>query len=141
MSPSELQAYRKLLFLEISEAAPIIGKCSKRAWQYWESGRSATPEHVNKQLRQTLVFRSNLINKAKKDVENSSSDEVVVKWYKTFDAFLNDYPEQNELSWRVYQSVVVGLNSDFIGRVKLVEDGQVLPSINSIMNTFKPKKD
>lgn len=42
----ELQAIRKLLCLDVSEAAELVAKVSNRTWQYWESGCSPVPHDV-----------------------------------------------------------------------------------------------
>jgi len=138
MSPSELQALRRMLFLEISEAAPIIGKCSKRAWQYWESGRSIPPDKVYKSLEMSIKFRNNLFNKAKKEI-SSSSNKTSLKWYRLFEDFKNEYKDQNELAWRMYQSIMVGLKAEMPDGIELSNDGRVLDSIDFVMKTVKSK--
>ena len=46
MTNIELKALRRLFFLDVADAATYIGKCSKRAWQYWESGSRKIPDDV-----------------------------------------------------------------------------------------------
>jgi len=137
MSPEKIQALRKSLFLEVSEAAQTMGKCTSRCWQYWESGRSKSPESVNKNLQTTVNFRNKLISLGKEDVKNA--DLFNLKWYKSKDLFLQDYPFQNELSWRVYQSVVVAINIEFSSKTDLSTDGQVPESIHKLMTRVKAK--
>jgi hypothetical protein len=128
-----------MLFLEISEAAPIIGKCSKRAWQYWESGRSIPPEKVYKSLEMSLKFRNNLFNKAKKEVLKSSN-KTNLRWYRLFEEFRVEYHDQNELAWRIYQSILVGLKAEIPEGVELSREGRVLDSIDYVMKTVKSKR-
>ena len=45
MTNTELKQLRKLLFLDVTEAAKLIGECKQRSWQRWESGSRAIPEY------------------------------------------------------------------------------------------------
>ncbi|MFC0708816.1 DUF1870 family protein [Azorhizophilus paspali] len=57
MNNSELQAIRKLLMLDVREAAEEIGKVSVRTWQYWESGRSKVPVDIEVEMNTLLEVR------------------------------------------------------------------------------------
>lgn len=67
MTNIELKALRRLFFLDVADAATYIGKCSKRAWQYWESGsRKISDDVINimnklKEERTELLYYYRLI--------------------------------------------------------------------------------
>ncbi len=111
MNNFELQAIRKLLMLEVSEAAEYLGKVSSRTWQYWESGRSKVPDDVEIELYGLTQLRNKVINETLfVDCENGAPQELgVLKWYHTHDAFKIDYPQENKVTWRLHQSVTAYL--------------------------------
>lgn len=100
----ELQAVRRLLCLDVSEAAQLIGKVSKRTWQYWESGRSKVPEDVETEMYTLVSQRNQIIDFFTKEV-GIYSDFGVIRWYHTYEDFLSDYPKSNKILWRLHQSV------------------------------------
>lgn len=101
----ELQAIRKLLCLEVSEAADCIGKVSNRTWQYWESGRSKVPADVDEEFYALIQFRNDLINAVQEELDNLTNDMGPLRWYHTFDSFNADFPDVNKVMWRLHQSV------------------------------------
>jgi len=115
----ELQAARKLLCLEVSEAAEYIGKVSNRTWQYWEAGRSKVPADVDSELYALIQFRNDLINTTLDELEDL--DVGAFRWYHTLDAFNFDYPGENKVMWRLHQSVCAYLFTEG-GNVVLCAD-------------------
>lgn len=98
----ELQSIRKLLCLDISEAARLIGKVSNRTWQYWESGRSPVPSDIDMEMYGLTQQRNQLITQT---LEEHNYDDIgLIRWYHTFESFQSDYPECNEVLWRLHQS-------------------------------------
>ena len=57
MNNLELQAARKLLMLDASEAAEEIGNVSTRSWQYWETGERAVPDDVVDEMLALISIR------------------------------------------------------------------------------------
>jgi hypothetical protein len=103
MNCKELQATRKLLMLEVSEAAEYVGKVSKRTWLYWESGRNQVPQHVADELETLLQLRHELGERYFKQLERGERPRI--KFYSTFEQFEAENFEENIVSWRLSQSV------------------------------------
>ena len=116
----ELQAIRKLLMLDVSEAAQEIGNVSLRSWQYWESGERPIPNDVNEEMYAMVSMR----NEAISDIIEAKQDDDPQKWYPTFEQFLSDYPNSRKLWWRLHQSVVSFLFCEG-GDIELSEDIEV----------------
>ncbi len=103
MNNKELQAARKLLMLDVSEAAELIGKVSPRTWQYWESGRNAVPDDVDAAMQALLIDRGEMIDK----ITDALSDEtrVSLPFHNAFETFTLDNPGMSKVDWRLQQSV------------------------------------
>ena len=100
----ELQAIRKLLMLDVAEAAEYIGNVSVRSWQYWESGERSIPADVEIEMYALVSQRNEIIGEifsAEDDEEDRSQ-----KWYPTFESFTVDYPGHTKTWWRLHQSVL-----------------------------------
>lgn len=102
----ELQAMRKLLMLDVSEAAELIGKVSNRTWQYWEAGRNKVPADVDMEMYALVSQMQECINGAFEE------DNDVIKWYHTFEDFQKDYEKGNHVWWKVHQAVCGQLFAD-----------------------------
>ncbi|MDN3525619.1 DUF1870 family protein [Halomonas sabkhae] len=116
MTASELQALRKFLMLDVSEAAEIIGGVSRRSWQYWEAGRSPVPDDVEDKMNGALTLRQDVIDRLEQDIEDHGGDpqgehgdRLKVPYYHTLASFQEDHPDQGALPWRVHQSAVAEL--------------------------------
>lgn len=116
MTASELQALRKFLMLDVSEAADVIGGVSKRSWQYWEAGRSPVPDDVENKMNGALTLRQYVIDRLEQDIEDHGGDtqdehgdRLKVPYYHTLASFQEDHPDQGALPWRVRQSAVAEL--------------------------------
>lgn len=101
----ELQAVRKALNLDVSEAAEGIGKVSNRTWQYWEAGRSNVPDDIDMEMYGLIEQRTELIDALMMELEPALDNGAKVKWYHTFPDFIADYPSCNKVMWRLHQSV------------------------------------
>ena len=119
----ELQALRKLLCLDVSEAAECIGKVSNRTWQYWESGRSQVPNDIDYEMYGLLSHRNRLIDETLLET-HEQGDMGVLKWYHIFDLFVVDYPNCSKLEWRLHQSILVHLFTES-DEVKLSADAEL----------------
>lgn len=116
MNNKELQAARKLLMLEVSEAAELIGKVSVRSWQYWESGRSAVPDDVETEILDLLTIRGMKIDSYLPGIE--AGEVVQLPFYNNFEQFEQANPGQNRVSWRIEQSVAAALYTE--GHAELI---------------------
>ncbi|MCW7763393.1 DUF1870 family protein [Photorhabdus luminescens] len=103
MTNKELQALRKLLMLDVTEAAKFIGKVSTRSWQYWETGRSAVPSDVKEEMLDLMAVRLEMMSEIDKKLVNNENIEL--KFYSNFADFEKDNPGGNVVTWRLSQSV------------------------------------
>lgn len=106
MNNYQLQAMRKILMLDVAEAAEGIGGVSNRTWQYWEAGRSLVPDDVKKTICELYELRILLISEINK-VQISQ-----FRWYHTYDSFIADYPQSDSVHWRLHQSVLAQVYAD-----------------------------
>ncbi|BCE02929.1 DUF1870 family protein [Marinicellulosiphila megalodicopiae] len=120
----ELQAMRRLLMLDVSEAAELIGKVSTRSWQYWESGRSKIPDDIEMEMYGLAQMRNLLIDETLDDYPESD-DTHLMRWYHTFDQFIVDYPDCNKVSWRLHQAVCAFMFAES-GNISLTSDAPLL---------------
>jgi hypothetical protein len=116
----ELQALRKLLCLDVSEAAELIGKVSNRTWQYWEAGRNNIPDDIDMEMYALTQWRNNLIDNTLEEF-GLLGDIGVIRWYHTFESFIVDHPSSNKLFWRLHQSTLAYLFAEG-GEVELSAD-------------------
>ena len=116
----ELQAIRKLLMLDVTEAAQEIGNVSPRSWQYWESGERTIPSDVEEEMFALVSQRNEAIN----EIIEAEQDDETQKWYPTFEQFLVDFPNSRKMWWRVHQSVISNFFCES-GDIELLEDVEV----------------
>lgn len=111
MNHCELQALRKLLMIDVSEAAEHIGKVSARTWQYWESSRYNIPEDVIADMSQLKLKRKNMVEQlnAKHQMKSSRGGRLAIPYYQHFAAFQAKFPKGNVIDWRLHQSVSAAL--------------------------------
>ncbi|TQP89061.1 DUF1870 family protein [Vibrio cholerae] len=103
MTNQELKQLRRLLFLEVSEAAALIGECEPRTWQRWEKGDRAIPDDVIQTIRMLALSRIEYLQ-----VEHDESDPSI-RYFETFDEYKAAGGGGNELKWRLAQSVATAL--------------------------------
>ena len=104
----ELQAARKSLMLDASEAAECIGKVSTRSWQRWESGDRSIPSDIDEEVY-ALVSQ---MNECIDGVLEAGEDQGQILWYHVFEnagegqaAFIDHYPGHTKAWWKVHQAV------------------------------------
>ncbi|MER2494414.1 DUF1870 family protein [Catenovulum sediminis] len=134
----ELQAMRKLLMLDVSEAAECIkGSMTTgvtvRTWQRWEKGDFSVPEDIQNELMGCLQWRSRLIDECIEEYPFDSDETMQIKWYHTFEDFLVDYPDQIKLMWRIHQSVCAFM---FLESDNIELSGTAPVNENSYMHKF-----
>lgn len=108
MNAKELQALRKMLMLDVSEAAEIIGGVSTRSWQYWEAGRSPVPDDVEDKMMRALTQRQHLMDEIEANLDKEG-DTISVPFYAYHDEFAEANPGKGILPWRISQSVAAEL--------------------------------
>lgn len=102
MNNKELQAARKLLMLDVSEAAEHAGGVSARSWQYWEGGRSPVPDDVADEMQSLLRMRRDMIAEVR---EQAAGKRFALRYFNSLAEFVNAHPDGNVLGWRLHQSV------------------------------------
>lgn len=116
MNGKELQVLRKYLMLDVSEASEVIGKVSKRSWQYWEAGRSLVPDDVADKILGVLSQQRLLLERLEQDALAASDEpdgeegkRLSLPYYPTLEHYQLGHPREGVLSWRCYQSVLAHL--------------------------------
>ncbi|MGM6589807.1 DUF1870 family protein [Vibrio parahaemolyticus] len=103
MTNQELKQLRRLLFIEVSEAAALIGECEPRTWQRWEKGDRAIPNDVSREIQMLALTRLERLQ-----VEFDETDPNY-RYFETFDEYKAYGGTGNELKWRLAQSVATTL--------------------------------
>lgn len=103
MTNHELKQLRRLLFLDVSEAAALVGECEPRTWQRWEKGERAIPGDVIQTMQMMALSRMEYLQ-----VEHDESDPSI-RYFETFDEYKAAGGGGNELKWRLAQSVAAAL--------------------------------
>ncbi|MGV2930163.1 DUF1870 family protein [Vreelandella venusta] len=103
MRGSELQALRKLLMLDVREAAEEIGQVSARSWQYWESGRYQVPSDVADKMWAAVDIYKRLKAHIESLVNKQAGFDM--SYYTRFNEYLRDNPSKSIIDWRIEQAV------------------------------------
>lgn len=112
LNNSELQACRKLLMLDVSEAAELIGDVSVRTWQYWESGRSSVPADIDQKIDNLIQDRNEEIGRLTEWQMENDGELLKMNYYPSFDQYLENHKKGTKLDWRLHQSVVAFVFSE-----------------------------
>lgn len=126
MNAKELQALRKMLMLDVSEAAEVIAGVSKRSWQYWEAGRSPVPEDVADRMTGLLTVRQMALDQLEAkalaysdDPQDEHGERLRVPYYPTLAAFAEAHPKDGRLlTWRCHQSAAAELYANNLIRLE-----------------------
>ena len=109
----ELQAIRKILMFEVTEAAELIGECTARSWRRWESGKVKPPKDIQSKIFKLIERRNNIkkgiVTRWQWEIKGGLSEGLTLKYYSTFDEHRADFPHENRDRWRLYQSAVMTL--------------------------------
>ncbi|AWK84453.1 DUF1870 family protein [Photobacterium damselae] len=103
MTNNELKQLRRLLFLEVSEAATLIGECEPRTWQRWEKGDRAIPRDVSKAIQMLALTR---LERLQHEFDEADPN---YRYFESFDEYKISGGTGNELKWRLAQSVATAL--------------------------------
>jgi len=128
MTPSTLQALRRLLFFSRPEAAMLVAASqerprgvSDRAWRQWEAGEFSIPADVAAAILNLTEWRQSAIDAAVKQITSAPPDaEIALIWYDTIDDWAT-LPAREPVLWRPQQSVCASLLAEFPGRLSLVQ--------------------
>jgi hypothetical protein len=116
MSPTTLQALRRLLFFSRPEAAELIGGVTERSWNYWEEGKRPVPADVTKSIQHLVAWRENAlqttsatISEWKKSLPKSGgSAPPALIWYASAEDW-GLMPDREPIFWRPHCSVIAEL--------------------------------
>ena len=120
MNNLELQAARKLLMMDVSEAAAEIGKVSPRTWQYWESGRSKVPTDVALEIEALLEVRLERIGAIDDQLAALPQGGVLsLPYHLAYETYAAANPEASRVLWRIDQSIAAMYYTE--GHAELIE--------------------
>jgi hypothetical protein len=108
MNNLALLACRKLLFLDVVEAARLIGNVEPRTWRYYESGRSPLPESIVKKMHVLLQRREALLADMRQQAQEHrrlGQGRQVVPFFVTFEQYQRETGRQDVLEWRIDMSI------------------------------------
>lgn len=118
MTPTTLQALRRLLFFSVPEAAARIGGVSERYWRKWEQGERPIPDDVSETVTRMVSWRKTALAEAEKaliDARRAMSARghteaaaAQITWYVSAAAWAQAEPRAPEM-WRPHCSVVAEL--------------------------------
>lgn len=103
----ELAAIRRLLMMDVADAAQCIGKVSNRTWQHWETGRNKVPHDVEEELYALFSQRQECIDGVIKSTK--PHEALAIPFFRQYEDFEALFSGANKVWWRVYQSVAAFL--------------------------------
>lgn len=103
MTNYELKQLRKLLFIEVAEAAEFLGQCEPRTWQRWEKGDRNIPTDVEQTIQMLALTHWERLT-----IEHDESD-CNYRYFDTFEEYKSTGGTGNVLMWRLAQSVATVL--------------------------------
>jgi hypothetical protein len=120
MNNLELQAARKLLMMDVSEAAAEIGHVSNRTWQYWEAGRSTVPTDVALEVEALLEVRLERMRAVDDQLAGLAQGQVLrLPYHLSFEAYQAAHPGSRKTDWRIDQSIAAMYYTE--GHAELVQ--------------------
>lgn len=113
MTPTTLQALRRLLFFSVPEAAEHIGGVTERSWRKWEDGDRAVPEDVIGKITAMAAWRMRALTEAEAAIKDArramrghpEAAAPTVTWYVSAAAWARAERNRPEM-WRPHCSVV-----------------------------------
>ncbi len=120
LSPAELEAFRRLLFFSVPEAASWLGNVSEQSWRRWEAGARGVPVDVADLIGEILDKREQRIRLLRQAAKQSPSTETFpLLWYPRLDDW-HSFEGGGPTLWRVHQSACAVLLHELQGRARLV---------------------
>lgn len=109
MTPHQLEAYRRLLFLTVLEAARYFAVsadypdgCSERAWNRWEGGLAEIPHSIADKIKRNIEHRQHVILEYQELIVEAARDGIpppVAIWYH------DPAPYANVIDWKMSRSI------------------------------------
>lgn len=141
MTPTTLQALRRLLFFSRQEAALLVAAgedrlngVSDRTWRMWEDGARGIPRDVADNIRRLAAWRSAAIDgahqqitQARKSLPTGTVLGIDLVWYETMSDWLT-LAGRDPVLWRPQQSVVAAILAGIAGTRLVRFDGPAYSS-------------
>jgi len=116
MTPTTLQALRRLLFFSIQEAAQYIAEppASEQQWHEWENGVKPVPDQVSQRMQVLADWRSTALAATADNIRQQIKEKggipeaVFILWYERLEDWTS-LPRREPVMWRIQQSVCAGL--------------------------------
>lgn len=99
MTSAELKQLRRLLFIDVAEAAKYIGSCETRTWQRWEQGSRPIPNDVEQTMQMLCLTRHERL-----ELEPEAGNPNYT-YFETYEEYQAANGGGNPLMWRLAQSV------------------------------------
>lgn len=112
MNRLELIASRRILFLEVKEAAAHIAGVSQRTWLYYESGRTPIPKGLEEKLQGLLECRRLMKERMVKEADEfrqRGEGRQAVPYYLTFEEYQKETGLDELIGFRLDQSIKASL--------------------------------
>lgn len=116
MTPTTLQALRRLLFFTCEEAAQLVAPApvSGQQWLAWENGIQPIPEAVVTRMQELVDWRSTALAATADNIRQQIRDKggvpeaIIILWYEHPEDW-SALPHRDPIMWRIQQSVCAGL--------------------------------
>ena len=124
MTPTTLQALRRLLFFTLQEAASLLAASSERPqgvsepqWRQWEDGGQPIPADLALRITELVDWRSTALAATADTIRQQIKDKgvpeaVFIIWYESLDDWTS-LPNRDPLMWRLQQAVCAALAAMF----------------------------
>lgn len=112
MNRLSLIACRRILFLEVEEAATHIAGVSQRTWRYYESGRTQIPAALVVKMEALMRQHAHLKERMTKDADEhrlKGEGRQVIPYYLTFEDYQQETGLDDVIGFRLDQSVKASL--------------------------------
>lgn len=125
MTPTALQALRRLLFFKSQDAARLIAATaeqpqgvSEQTWQKWESGDLPIPDYVAQKLIELNDWRSAALDATADNIrvqmkeKGGTPESIFVIWYDSLEDWTS-LPNREPVMWSLQQAVCASLMGMF----------------------------
>lgn len=124
MTPTTLQALRRLLFLSPLEAALFVAArtespqgVSEQQWLQWENGDQPVPADLARKITELVDWRATALAATADTIRQQIKDKgipeaVFIIWYERLDDW-KSLPNRDPLMWRLQQAVCAALAGMF----------------------------
>lgn len=124
MTPTTLQALRRLLFFTRKDASLFIATSperpqgvSEQEWNQWEEGELPIPENIAQRITELVDWRSTALAATADTIRQQIKDKgvpesVFIIWYENLEDW-ESLPNREPVMWRLQQAVCAALAGMF----------------------------